>query len=58
MSFKSIDNITASNHNNTPKETVMTLINLELDSELGKRFQYATINYDEFRLSRKNRSRY
>lgn len=44
--FKTIDKIPVSDANNALEETVKTLINIELDSEPGKRFQYATINYD------------
>ncbi|WP_291560024.1 MULTISPECIES: cyclic peptide export ABC transporter [unclassified Clostridium] len=44
--FKTIDNIPVSNEDNALEETVKTLINIELDSEPGKKFQYATINYD------------
>jgi putative ATP-binding cassette transporter len=44
--FKTIDKIPVSNEDNALEETVKTLINIELDSEPGKRFQYATINYD------------
>ncbi|WP_346940655.1 cyclic peptide export ABC transporter [uncultured Clostridium sp.] len=44
--FKTIDKIPASNDDNALEETVKTLIDIELDSEPGKDFQYATINYD------------
>ena len=44
--FKTIDKIPVSNKDNALEETVKTLINIELDSEPGKDFQYATINYD------------
>lgn len=44
--FKTIDKIPVSNNDNALEESVKTLINIELDSEPGKRFQYATINYD------------
>ncbi|SCL83826.1 cyclic peptide export ABC transporter [Sporanaerobacter sp. PP17-6a] len=44
--FKTIDNIPVSNDDNAIDETVRTLIGIELDSEPGERFQYATINYD------------
>ncbi len=43
---KTIDKIPISNDDNAIEETVKTLINVELDSEPGKKFQYATINYD------------
>lgn len=46
ISSKTIDKIPISNDDNALEETVRTLINVELDSEPGKRFQYATINYD------------
>ncbi len=44
--FKTIDKIPASNDDNALEETVKTLIDIELDIEPGKDFQYATINYD------------
>ncbi len=44
--FKTIDKIPVSNEANALEETVKTLVNIELDSEPGKKFQYATINYD------------
>lgn len=44
--FKTIDKIPVSDDDNALEETVKTLVNIELDSEPGKRFQYATINYD------------
>ncbi|MBS4536685.1 cyclic peptide export ABC transporter [Clostridium sp. D2Q-14] len=44
--FKTIDKIPISNKDNALDETVKTLINIELDSEPGENFQYATINYD------------
>lgn len=44
--FKTIDKIASSNDDNALEETVKTLIDVELDSEPGKSFQYATINYD------------
>ena len=44
--FKTIDNIPVSNDDNAIDETVRTLIGIELDSEPGEKFQYATINYD------------
>ncbi|WP_291584163.1 cyclic peptide export ABC transporter [Clostridium sp. UBA6640] len=44
--FKTIDKIPVSNGDNALEETVKTLVDIELDSEPGKRFQYATINYD------------
>jgi CubicO group peptidase (beta-lactamase class C family) len=43
---KTISKIPISNDDKALEETVKTLINVELDSEPGKRFQYATINYD------------
>ncbi len=44
--FKTIDKIPVSNEDNALEETVKTLVDIELDSEPGKKFQYATINYD------------
>lgn len=44
--FKTIKNIPISDKNNAIEETVRTLVGIELDSEPGKNFQYATINYD------------
>ena len=44
--FKTIDKIPVSNQENAIEETVKSLIGIELDSEPGRRFQYATINYD------------
>jgi len=44
--FKTIDKTSTSNDNSALEETVKTLINIELESEPGKRFKYATINYD------------
>ncbi len=44
--FKTIDKIPISDKDNALEETVKTLINIELDSEPGGKFQYATINYD------------
>ncbi len=44
--FKTIDKIPVSNDDTALEEAVKTLINIELDSEPGKEFQYATINYD------------
>lgn len=44
--FRTIDKIPASNEANALEETVKTLVGIELDSEPGKKFQYATINYD------------
>lgn len=44
--FKTIDKIPISDKDNALEQTVRTLINVELDSEPGKKFQYATINYD------------
>ncbi len=44
--FKTIDKIPVSNESNALEETVKTLVGIELDSEPGKKFQYATINYD------------
>jgi len=41
-----IDKIPISNEDSALKETVKTLIGIELDSEPGETFQYATINYD------------
>lgn len=43
---KTIDKIPVSNKDNAIEETVKTLVGIELDSEPGKKFQYATINYD------------
>ncbi len=44
--FKTIDKIPVSNEDSALEETVKTLVDIELDSEPGKKFQYATINYD------------
>lgn len=44
--FNTIDKIPVSNKDNALEETVKTLIGIELDTEPGKNFQYATINYD------------
>ncbi|MBP2022486.1 CubicO group peptidase (beta-lactamase class C family) [Clostridium punense] len=44
--FKTIDKIPVSNEDNALEETVKTLVGIELDSEPGEKFQYATINYD------------
>lgn len=44
--FKTIDKIPVSNQNNALEETVRTLVDIELDSQPGEKFQYATINYD------------
>jgi putative ATP-binding cassette transporter len=44
--FKTIDKIPVSNADNAIEETVKTLINIDLDSKPGEKFQYATINYD------------
>lgn len=41
-----INMIPVSNEDTALEETVRTLIGIELDSEPGKMFQYATINYD------------
>ena len=41
-----IDRIPVSNEDSALEDTVRTLIGIELDSEPGKTFQYATINYD------------
>lgn len=41
-----INMIPVSNEDSALEETVRTLIGIELDSEPGKMFQYATINYD------------
>ncbi|WP_232321274.1 serine hydrolase domain-containing protein [Sporosarcina ureae] len=41
-----INLIPVSNEDHALEETVRTLIGIELDSEPGKVFQYATINYD------------
>ena len=41
-----INMIPISNEDNALEETVRTLIGIELDSEPGEMFQYATINYD------------
>lgn len=46
ISSGTIDNIPISNEDSALEETVRTLIDLELDSEPGQTFQYATINYD------------
>lgn len=43
---KSIDKIPVSNEDNALEETVKTLVGIELDSEPGNNFKYATINYD------------
>lgn len=43
---KSIDKIPVSDGDNALLETVKTLVGIELDSEPGNNFQYATINYD------------
>ncbi|MBN1040261.1 cyclic peptide export ABC transporter [Clostridium botulinum] len=44
--FKTIDKIPVSEEDNALEETVKTLVNIELDSKPGEKFQYATINYD------------
>lgn len=44
--FKTIDKMPVSNEDNAIEETIKTLINIELDSNPGEKFQYATINYD------------
>ncbi len=44
--FKSIDKIPVTNDDDALEKTVRTLIDIELDSEPGEMFQYATINYD------------
>ncbi|GKX65196.1 cyclic peptide export ABC transporter [Inconstantimicrobium mannanitabidum] len=44
--FKTIDKIPVSNETSALEETIKTLVGMELDSEPGKKFQYATINYD------------
>lgn len=44
--FKTIDKIPVCDEDNALEETVKTLVGIELDSEPGKKFQYATINYD------------
>lgn len=46
LPFNTIAKIPVSNDNNALEETVRTLIDIELDCEPGKSFQYATINYD------------
>lgn len=43
---KTIVKIPITNDDNALEETVKTLVNVELDSEPGKKFQYATIDYD------------
>jgi len=44
--FKTIDMIPVSSDDNALEETVKTLINIDLDSKPGEKYQYATINYD------------
>ncbi|MED4445708.1 cyclic peptide export ABC transporter [Bacillus thuringiensis] len=44
--FKTIDKIPVSSDDNAIEETIKTLVNIELDSKPGEKFQYATINYD------------
>ncbi|MCJ8173436.1 cyclic peptide export ABC transporter [Clostridium botulinum] len=44
--FKTIDKVPVANKDNALEETVKTLVDIDLDSEPGKKFQYATINYD------------
>jgi len=44
--FKTIDKIPVSDENNALEQTVKTLIDIELDSMPGEKYQYATINYD------------
>lgn len=44
--FKTIDKLPISNEDNALEETVKNLINIELDSNPGEWYQYATINYD------------
>ncbi|MBW9155188.1 cyclic peptide export ABC transporter [Clostridium tagluense] len=44
--FKTIDKIPVSSDDNAIEETVKTLIDIDLDSKPGEKFQYATINYD------------
>lgn len=44
--FKTIDKIPVSSEDNALEETVKTLVDIELDSEPGEKFQYATANYD------------
>ena len=46
ISSSTIDKIPISNEDSALEDTVRTLIGIELDSEPGKTFQYATINYD------------
>ncbi|MBZ9636380.1 cyclic peptide export ABC transporter [Clostridium sp. FP1] len=44
--FKTIANIPISSKDDALEETIKTMVNIELDSYPGSRFQYATINYD------------
>ncbi|WP_434284096.1 cyclic peptide export ABC transporter [Clostridium botulinum] len=44
--FKTIDKVPVADKDNALEETVKTLVDIDLDSEPGKKFQYATINYD------------
>ncbi|GMQ55837.1 serine hydrolase domain-containing protein [Vallitalea sediminicola] len=44
--FKTIDKIPVGDKDNTLEQTVKTLVDIELDSKPGEKFQYATINYD------------
>lgn len=48
--FKTIDKVPVTNKDNALEETVKTLVDIDLDSEPGKKFQYATINYDALGL--------
>lgn len=44
--LESIERIPVSDNENALEDTVKTLVNIELDSKPGEKFQYATINYD------------
>jgi CubicO group peptidase (beta-lactamase class C family) len=44
--FKTIDKISEADNDNALEQTVRKLIGIELDTEPGKVFQYASINYD------------
>lgn len=52
--FKTIDKIPVSSDENGLENTVKTLVNIELDSSPGEKFQYATINYDVLGLVIRN----
>jgi len=44
--FKTIDKIPVSNNDYALENTVKTLINIDLNSKPGEKFQYASMNYD------------